>query len=281
MSSRPWLACDALQRDPYGSHEPPIYQTSTFVFESSADAAAIFAGEKPGFVYTRLGNPTIAAWERRLADLETAGTGLEAAALAFGSGMGAVSAAVLASVAQGDHLVAVQPLYGGTAELFRDVLPRFGVGVTHVRSGDRRGLEAAARAEHTTVVFVESPANPTLDVTDIRHAARVAHHVGARLVVDNTFATPVFQQPLTLGADLVVQSATKFLGGHGTVIGGGVIGRDRELLAGPVAQMRKVLGSVPSPMDAWLLYQGSKTLALRVERMAQSARRLASELAQH
>ncbi|MBI1722699.1 MAG: PLP-dependent transferase, partial [Gemmatimonadetes bacterium] len=113
------------------------------------------------------------------------------------------------------------------------------------------------------------------------HAARVAHHVGARLVVDNTFATPVFQQPLTLGADLVVQSATKFLGGHGTVIGGGVIGTDRELLAGPVAQMRKVMGSVPSPMDAWLLYQGSKTLALRVERMAQSARRLASELAQH
>ncbi|MDP3773734.1 MAG: PLP-dependent aspartate aminotransferase family protein [Gemmatimonadales bacterium] len=281
MSSDPWLACDALQKDPYGSHEPPIYQTSTFVFDSTADAAAIFSGGKPGFVYTRLGNPTIAAWEKRLAELESAGTGLDAAALAFSSGMGAVSAAVLACVEQRDHVVAVQPLYGGTAELFRDLLPRYGVAVTQLACGDLAGLEAAAREPRTKVVYVESPANPTLDIIDIRHAAGVAHAAGARLIVDNTFATPIFQQPLALGADLVVQSTSKFLGGHGTVIGGGVIGTDRDLLAGPVSMMRKLIGSVPSPHDAWLLYQGSKTLALRVERMAQTARRLAAELAQH
>jgi methionine-gamma-lyase len=282
MAKRPILPSDGLLPDPYGSHEMPIYQTSTFVFDRAADAAARFAGEAPGYVYTRIGNPTVARWEEKLAALESEGTGREAAALAFGSGMGAVTAAVLACVEQGDHVVAVRPLYGGTSEFFLEVLPRFGVSVTHVCAGDLPGgLEKAARRPRTRLVFVETPANPTLDIVDLAHAASVAKSVGARLAVDNTFATPILQKPLALGAELVIQSSTKYLGGHGTVVGGAVVAWDRELLAGPVNQMKKVFGSVPSPFDAWLLLQGVKTLRLRVERASQTARRLAGELAQH
>jgi len=281
MATLPLLPCDALVHDPYGSHEPPIYQTSTFTFERAADAAAMFAGEKPGFVYTRLGNPTVAAWEKRLAELEGRGTGREAFALAFASGMGAISAAIMAAVGAGDHVVAMDPLYGGTAALLRDVLPRFGIRVTIVAGGSLAAVALASREPRTRVVYIETPANPTLDIVDIRAVAKIAQSAGARLFVDNTFATPVLQRPLGLGADVVVHSATKYLGGHGTVIGGAVVAHDRAFLAGPVQDLRKVLGAVPSPFDAWLLYQGVKTLELRVMRASETARRLAAELAQH
>lgn len=280
MSERAFLPSDGLLPDPYGAHEMPIYQTSTFTFGSADEAAARFAGEVPGYVYTRIGNPTVARWEARVAALESPDG--NAGALAFGSGMGAVSAAVLACVEHGDHVVAVRPVYGGTAELFVDVLPRLGVRVTQVTATELPGgLEAAARHPRTRVIFVETPANPTLDVVDLAHAAGVARSVGARLAVDNTFATPILQRPLELGADLVVHSSTKFLGGHGIVVGGVVVSRDREFLAGPVAGVRKVFGSIQSPMDAWLLFQGAKTLQLRVEQESRAARRLAAELAQH
>lgn len=281
MATTPLLACDALVHDPYGAHEPPIYQTSTFTFERTADAAAIFAGEKAGFVYTRIGNPTVAAWEKRVAELEGRDTGKEAVALAFSSGMGAISAAVMAAVSAGDHLVATEPLYGGTATLFSELLPRFGVKVTRVVDGDLPALERAVREPRTKVVFIETPANPTLDIVDIRRAAEVAHAALARLFVDNTFATPVLQRPLALGADVVLHSSTKYLGGHGTVVGGVVVTADREFLAGPVLDMRKLLGASASPFDAWLLYQGAKTLELRLLRASETARRLAAELAQH
>jgi methionine-gamma-lyase len=282
MRKRPILPSDGLVPDPYGSHEMPIYQTSTFVFDRAADAAERFAGDAPGFVYTRMGNPTVARWEQKLAALEGAGTGRDPGALAFGSGMGAVTAAVLACAEQGDHVVAVRPLYGGTTELFLEVLPRFGVKVTSVSAAELPdGLEAAARHPRTRLVFVETPANPTLDIVDLAHAAAVAKAAGARLAVDNTFATPILQKPLVFGADLVIQSSTKYLGGHGTVVGGAVVAWDREFLAGRVNQMKKALGSVASPFDAWLLLQGVKTLQLRVERASATARRLAAELAQH
>ena len=280
MSKRPLLPADALVPDPYGAHEMPIYQTSTFVFAQAADAAARFAGEAPGFVYSRIGNPTVARWEAKVAALES--PGVAAGALAFGSGMGAVSAAVLACVGQGDHVVAVRPLYGGTSELFIEVLPRLGVTVTQVCAGDPpEALQRAARRPRTKVVYVETPANPTLDIVDLAHAASVAAAVGARLMVDNTFATPILQRPLELGAGVVIHSSTKYLGGHGTVVGGIVVSRDREFLAGPLNQMKKVLGAVQGPFDAWLLLQGVKTLRLRVEQASLTARRLAAELAQH
>jgi methionine-gamma-lyase len=281
MSPRPILPSDALVADPYGAHEMPIYQTSTFTFEHAADAAALFAGGKAGFVYTRIGNPTVAQWERRLAELETAGTGIEAGALAFSSGMGAISTAVMAAVRAGDHVVAMEPLYAGTAALMRDVLPRFGVLVTIVAPGDYLVLERAANRPRTMVVLIETPGNPTCDIVDIRRTAEIAHNAGARLFVDNTFATPVLQQPLALGADVVLQSSTKYLGGHGTVVGGAVITNDLEFLAGPVQDLRKVLGAVASPHEAWLLFQGAKTLELRVERATRTAKDLARMLAAH
>jgi methionine-gamma-lyase len=277
----PPLPCEALCADPYGSHEPPIYQTSTFTFESTAEAAALFAGDKPGFLYTRLGNPTTARWELRLAELESRGTGVPAWALAFGSGMGAIAAAVLAAVRAGDHVVGLEPLYGGTSELFHDTLPRFGVRTTLVRATDMDAVERAARVPGTKVLYIETPANPTMDIVDIRRCADIAHRVGALLYVDNTFATPVLQQPLGLGADVVVHSTTKYLGGHGTVIGGAVVGRDKAFIAGQVALMRKLLGACASPFDTWLLTQGAKTLEIRVERMTRTATRLAWVLRKH
>ncbi len=282
MSKRPILPSDGLLPDPYGSHEMPIYQTSTFVFDRAADAADRFAGAAPGYVYTRIANPTVARWEAELAALESEGTGVDAAALAFGSGMGAVAASVLACAQHGDHVVAVRPLYGGTSELFLELLPRFGIGVTQVSAGDLpAALHAAVRRPRTRLVYVETPANPTLDIVDLADAAAAARSAGARLAVDNTFATPILQKPLAFGADLVIQSSTKYLGGHGTVVGGAVVAKDREFLAGPVNQMKKTLGSVASPFDAWLLLQGVKTLRLRVEQESRTARRLAAELAQH
>ncbi|HWO89087.1 MAG TPA: aminotransferase class I/II-fold pyridoxal phosphate-dependent enzyme [Gemmatimonadales bacterium] len=276
----------ALVPDPYGSHEPPIYQTSTFTFDSAAQAAALFAGEKPGFVYTRLGNPTVAAWEARLAALEAVHPAPPVplvpsvpSALAFSSGMGAISATLLALAGQGDHVVATEPLYGGTAELLGDLLPHLGIRVTTVRAGDADGLRRAVSLPRTVALFVETPANPTLDVVDLRLAAALAQEVGARLVVDNTFATPVFQRPLQLGADIVVHSSTKYLGGHGTVIGGAVVTTDTAWLNDRLLTLRKLLGAVPSPFDAWLLYQGSKTLELRVRRASETALRLAQWLA--
>jgi methionine-gamma-lyase len=280
MNHPPLLPSDALLPDPYGAHEMPIYQTSTFTFASAAEAAARFAGETAGFVYSRIGNPTVARWEAKVAELESPGE--PAGALAFGSGMGAVSATLLAMVSPGDHVVAVRPVYGGTTELFVDVLPRLGVAVSQVCASEvAAGLEAAARRPRTRAIYVETPANPTLDIVDLAHAAEVARVVGARLVVDNTFATPILQRPLELGAHVVLHSSTKYLGGHGTVVGGVVVSRDREFLAGPLGQMRKVLGSVQGPFDAFLLYQGAKTLRLRVEQASQTARRLAAEVAQH
>jgi methionine-gamma-lyase len=280
-AAKPQFACDALVHDPYGAHEMPIYQSSTFTFERTADAAALFAGERPGFVYTRIGNPTVAAWERKVAELETRGTGIEAAALAFATGMGGISAAILAAAQAGDHVVGMAPLYGGTSELFAGFLQRLGIRATLVAPGDMAALERAAREPRTRLVYVETPGNPTMDIVDIRRSAEIAHAAGARLCVDNTFATPILQQPLALGADIVVHSATKYLGGHGTVVSGVVVARDLDFLAGPVAEMRKLLGAAPGPFDAWLLLQGVKTLELRLERMTRTAEGMARMLAAH
>jgi len=280
-ADKPMFACDALVHDPYGAHEPPIYQTSTFTFERAADAAELFAGGRPGFVYTRIGNPTVAAWERKVAALESRGTGVEAAALAFATGMGAISAAILAAVGAGDHVVGMAPLYGGTAELFAGFLQRFGIRATVVAPGDMVAMEQAAQLPRTRVVYIETPGNPTMDIVDIRRSAEIAHAAGARLYVDNTFATPILQQPFALGADVVLHSATKYLGGHGTVVSGVVVAKDLAFLAGPVSEMRKLLGASAAPFDAWLLYQGVKTLELRLERMTRTAEGIARMLATH
>jgi methionine-gamma-lyase len=271
----------ARDRAPFGAHVPPIYQTSTFVFESAEAGRRAFAGEDGGaHLYSRLGNPTVEALEAELARLEGAGLEGEAGALAFGSGMAAITTSMLA-LCRGGHVIAHEALYGCTSEFLSEQAGSLGMEVSFVdASSTERVAAALARRPDTMMVYLETPANPTLALCDIAGIAALAHASGALLCVDNTFATPYHQRPLALGADLVAHSTTKYIGGHGTVIGGAVVARDAELLA-RIAALRKNLGGIASPFDAWLLLNGLKTFALRMERHAQNAQRVAEWLERH
>jgi methionine-gamma-lyase len=283
MSALETLAVHAgrVEGEAYGAHVAPIYQTSTFVLPGAEAGARAFAGEdgSGAHLYSRLGNPTVEALERALGRLE--GHGGEAAhALAFGSGMAAVSTLLLA-LAAGGRVVAQRALYGCTAELLTGQAAELGVEVEWVDPTDPASVaEALERDPAPALLYLESPANPTLTLCDIALLARIAHARGTRVAVDNTFATPYHQRPLALGADLVAHSTTKYLGGHGTVIGGAVVTRDAELHA-RLAAWRKNLGGIASPFDAWLLQQGLRTLALRMERHAANAQAVAEWLEGH
>lgn len=270
------LAVHAGQRpDPAtGSLSTPIYQTSTFVFPSAEEGARRFAGEAAGYIYTRLGNPTQSVLEEKLAILE----GGEAA-LAFGSGMAAISGVIMAAVSAGDHILYGEPIYGSTHALLHHVLPRFGVSATGVDGSDPEQVAAAIRP-NTRLLLFETPANPTMKLVDIAAVSRVAHDQGVLVVCDNTFASPALQQPLTLGADVVVHSCTKYIGGHGDVIAGAVVG-SKEFIEHLRMTSLKDLGGVISPFDAWLLLRGLKTLDVRMERHSRNAQRVAEFLAGH
>lgn len=257
-----------------GALTTPLYQTSTFVFNSAEQGAARFAGTEPGYVYTRLGNPTQAALEEKVADLE----GGEAA-LAFGSGMGAISAVIMALVKTGDHVVYGDTIYGCTYAFLHTILGRFGVEASSVDCSDLAAVEAAIRP-NTRAVVLESPANPTMKISDIRALAGIAHQHGLKLVVDNTFMSPYLQRPLALGADVVVHSATKYIGGHGDVIAGVAVGR-KEFMDEVRVTTLKDIGAVISPFDAWLLLRGLKTLHVRMDRHSENAMSVAEFLEQH
>lgn len=201
-----------------GAHVTPIYQTSTFVFKDVEQGARRFAGQEPGYIYTRLGNPTITELEEKIAALE----GGEAA-LATASGMAAISTALVSLLKQGDHVVTGDTLYGCTHGFINELLPRYGVEVTAVDTSDLNNIEKAMKP-NTKVVYVETPANPTMKMVDLKGAADVAHRHGALLIVDNTFMSPYLQRPIEHGADVVVHSATKYIGGHGDVIAGLIFG---------------------------------------------------------
>jgi cystathionine beta-lyase/cystathionine gamma-synthase len=241
----------------------PIYQTSTFRLESAAEGAEQSAAIAPPAFYTRWGNPTTRALEEAIADLE----GGEAA-LAFSSGMAAGATAVLTLVSAGDHVVAARSLYSGMTELFARFLPRFGVVTTFVDAADVAAIEAALRPT-TRLIYVETPANPNLLITDLRAVAALAKRREVFSIADNTYASPYNQQPLGLGIDAVVHSATKSLGGHSDVVAGVVVGA-RAFVERVWGQM-KLLGNNPGPHDSWLVLRGLKTLALRAERMNASA----------
>lgn len=265
----------------YGAHVPPIYQTSTFVLPGAAAGARAFAGEggPDAHVYSRLGNPTVEALEEALARLEARGGG-PARALAFGSGMAAISTLLLA-VAAGRRVVAQRALYGCTAELLAEQAGELGIEVDWVNPTDPDEVARALEREPApALLYLESPANPTLAVADLPLLSRMAHARGARVAVDNTFATPYHQRPLALGADLVAHSTSKYLGGHGTLIGGAVVTRDAEL-HGRIAAWRKNLGGIAGPFDAWLLLNGMKTLAVRMQRHAENAQAVAEWLEGH
>ena len=257
-----------------GALNTPIYQSSTFAFKSAKDGAQVFAGEKEGFIYTRLGNPTVAAFEREMAFLE----GGEAA-LATASGMAATAMVVFTLMRSGENIVASDTLYGGTHELFHHTLPKVDIEVRDVDASDPANIEAAID-EKTRIVFVETPSNPTLKIVDIAAAAKVAHKHGAQLVVDNTFATSYYQRPLEFGADIVVHSATKYIGGHGDTIGGVIIGRKDFIQKARMETVRD-LGGCISPFNAWLLLRGLKTLPVRMERHSFNAMRIAQYLSFH
>ncbi len=258
-----------------GALTPPVYLTSTFAFPDAASGGRRFGGTEEGYVYTRLGNPTLALLEGRLASLE----GGEAA-LATASGMGAISAAMWSLVEPGDEILVDHTLYGCTFAFFHHGLARFGVVVRHVDMTRPENV-AAAIGPKTRLIYFETPANPNMRLVDIEAVSRIAHAAGALVMVDNTYATPVLQRPLLLGADLVVHSATKYLGGHGDLMAGAVIGS-----AGLIARIRSIglkdmTGAVLSPLDAFLVMRGLKTLELRMARHSESAMAVASQLEQH
>ncbi len=259
--------------DPLKSVSTPIYQTSTFRYDSMAEGAELGADRGTGWYYTRWGNPTTRTFEERMALLEG---GEEA--LATASGMGAISTALLTAVDPGAHVVSPRGVYQATFELFHEVLPRQGVEVTLLDELDIGAYERAVRPT-TRLLYMETPNNPLLQVTDIAAVATLARRVGALTIVDNTFASPYNQSPIALGADLVVHSATKYLGGHADVTAGVIVGR-RAMIRKAMHTLR-ILGPVLDPFAAWLLLRGLKTLGVRVERHNQNAQRLAQFLAAH
>jgi len=259
----------------HGALNPPLYLSSTYTFPTVEDGAARFAGEQAGFVYSRVGNPTTALLESRIADLE----GGEAA-LVTASGMGATTSLLWTLLQPGDEVIADKTLYGCTFGYFNHGLAKFGIRITHVDLTDPANLEAAIGAG-TRAVFFESPANPNMRLVDIAAIAAIAHRHGARVVVDNTYCTPYLQRPIELGADYVVHSATKYLGGHGDLIAGAIVGPKESLDQVRFYGLKDMTGAVLSSQDAFLVLRGLKTLALRMHRHCENARGIAEFLAGH
>lgn len=259
---------------PVRSVSTPIFMSSTFAFTDADHGARIFAGEEEGYFYTRLGNPTTAALEREMAFLE----GGEAA-LACASGMGATTVACLTLCRQGDRIVASNTLYGGTHQLFTQTLPRLGITVVEVDARDPANV-AAAIDDRTRLVHIETPANPTLVLIDIAALAGICRKRGVPLMVDNTFATPYLQQPLQLGADIVLHSATKYIGGHGDTVAGILVGTKEFIHTALFETMRDVGASI-SPFNSWLLLRGLKTLPVRMDKHCSNAMEIAQYLEFH
>jgi O-succinylhomoserine sulfhydrylase len=261
------------RRTEQGEQSEPIFTTSSFVFASAEQAAARFSGAEPGNVYSRFTNPTVNAFERRLAALE----GGERC-VATSSGMAAILTACLALLKAGDHVVCAHGVFGNTALLFANYLGRFGLGITFVPLADLAAWEAAIRPQ-SRLLFVETPANPLAQIADIAALARLAHSRNCLLMVDNTVCTPALQRPLSLGADLVVLSATKYLDGQGRCVGGAVVGSE-ALVGKEVYGALRTTGACLSPFNAWVFLKGLETLAVRMQAHSAGAQRLAEWLAQ-
>ncbi|GAB4170447.1 MAG: O-succinylhomoserine sulfhydrylase [Rhodocyclaceae bacterium] len=252
-------------RSRFNEHSEALYLTSSFVFENAAQAAARFSGEEPGYVYGRFSNPTVTMFQERLAALEGA-----EACVATASGMSAILATVMALTRAGEHVVASASLFGATVQLFGNILAKFALTTSFVRSTDPADYARALRPE-TRMIFIETPSNPLTEVQDIAALAAIAREAGVLLVVDNCFCTPALQRPLALGADLVIHSATKYLDGQGRVLGGAVAGR--RTLVDEVFKFLRTAGPSISPFNAWVILKGLETLRIRMQ--AQSAGALA------
>ena len=259
-------------RSPEGEHGEPLFFTSSYVFRSAADAAARFAGDVPGNVYSRYTNPTVRTFEERIAALEGAEQ-----AVATSSGMSAILASVMALCSAGDHILVSRSVFGATVTLFEKYFKRFGIQVDYVPLTDLAAWERAFKP-NTKLLFVESPSNPLAELVDIAALAELAHAKAAWLVVDNCFCTPVLQKPLALGADIVIHSATKFIDGQGRCLGGVVAGRAEQMKE--VVGFLRTAGPTMSPFNAWVFLKGLETLRLRMQAHCASAQALAQWLEQ-
>ena len=262
------------QRSSELEHSEAIFATSSFVFENAAQAAARFAGDEPGNIYSRFTNPTTQAFERRLAALE----GGEAC-IATASGMAAITSLCLATLSAGDHIVSSRSIFGTTTTLFEKYLPRFGIETSFVDLTDLDAWKESIR-DNTRMLFLETPSNPLSEIADIRSLADLAHENHCRLVVDNCFCTPALQRPLELGADIIVHSATKYLDGQGRIVGGAVVG-PKALIDEDLFGVIRTTGPSMSPFTAWVALKGLETLNLRMNAHSQNAMQLARFLEQH
>jgi len=261
-------------RSQFNEHSEALYLTSSFVFDNAAQAAARFANEEPGYVYSRFSNPTVTAFQERLAALEGAEV-----CVATASGMSAILATVMGLMKAGEHIVSSPSIFGATVQLFTAILPKFGVETTFVEGSEPEAWRRAVRPS-TRLFFVETPSNPLTEIVDIAALAEVAKRAGALLAVDNCFCTPALQLPIPLGADLVIHSATKYLDGQGRVIGGAVLG-PRELLMNGIFGFLRTAGPSLSPFNAWVLLKGIETLRIRMEAQSVTAFELARWLEGH
>jgi O-succinylhomoserine sulfhydrylase len=268
------LVHSGTERSPYGETSEAMFLTQGFVYDSAEAAEARFSGEDPGYIYSRFSNPTVAMFEKRMAELEGAEM-----ARATASGMAAVTATMLSQLSAGDHVVAAKALFSSCRYVVEDLLPRFGVNSTLVDGCNLKAWQDAITPK-TKVLFLESPTNPTLDILDIASIAEIAHEAGAKLVVDNVFATALHQKPLELGADIVVYSATKHIDGQGRCLGG-VVCASEEWIMEYLHNFLRQTGPSISPFNAWVMLKSLETFSLRVEQQARSAAILADRLVEH
>lgn len=262
------------QRTHEAEHDEAIFPTSSYVYDSAAEAAARFAGDKAGNIYSRFTNPTVRTFEQRLAALEGAES-----CVATSSGMAAIMSTCLGLLKTGDHIVSSRAIFGSTVVLFNTYMERFGVGTTYVDLTELSAWEAALQ-DNTRILFLETPSNPLVEVADIQLLAVLAHQHDCLLVVDNCLCTPALQQPLKLGADVVIHSATKYLDGQGRGIGGAVLG-SKELVGTDVYAVLRTTGPSMSPFNAWIFLKGLETLSLRMNAHGDNAMQLALWLEQH
>ena len=258
----------------HNSLASPIYQTSTFTFETAEAGERRFAGEEPGYIYSRLGNPTVRMLEERIASLENAEGGL-----AFGSGMAAVSAVLMYLVKSGDHILCSEGVYGCTFGLLKMLEEKFAIEHDLLPLDSLEQIQQAIRP-NTTVIYIETPINPTLKLIDLEMISSVAKEKGITVVVDNTFSTPYLQRPLEFGCDIVLHSATKYIGGHGDVVAGLVVS-DKNTITAIAKSTQKDIGGILSPFDAWLLLRGLKTLPIRMDRHCSNAHNIVQKLIEH
>ncbi len=270
------------REDPMYAHQTPIYASSTYVFDTAEQGMRRFSGEEEGFIYSRWGNPTITEAEEKIAALETFGLGIEAKGILHASGMAAISTLMLSTLKPGDKIITHFSLYGGTDELVTKILPAFGITAVIADLRDTNKAEQLMKSDKAIkLMYLETPANPTIQCVDIEELSRLAKQNGLLVACDNTFATPYLQQPFRYDVDFIVHSSTKFLNGHGTAISGILLGKDIELMKAKVTKLHRLLGSNSNPFDSFLLIQGIKTLEVRMERHCHNAMEVAGFLEEH